>query len=652
MQLGLSYHQAGHLSQAEAIYRQVLEHNPRHADALHLLGMIALQTGQLLTAEELIRCAIKIAPQSALFYDSLGRVLMVRGKPKEASQAYRAAIELSPQLFSSYNDLGVAMLAQGELAEAKACFQRALERNPLNPEAHYNLGTVLLELRRYDEAIASLREAITLKPEYAEAHNNLGNALAAKGQTEQAIVCYRKAISLKPDYADAYNNLGCALSAQGLWEEATASCREALRLKPDYAEAYNNLGNALKSQGRYEEASACYREVLRLRPDDAEVLNNLGIALVAQNCLDEAETCYQEALRLRPDYAAAHCNLGNLLVKQNRLREAVACYERALTLNPNMAVAHLNLAFTLLVQGDFRRGLAEFEWRWKTTMMEAPSFAQPRWDGSLLAGGAILLYEEQGLGDTIQFIRYAALVKERCGDKDCTVIVRCQSSLARLLARCDGVDRIVMPGDELPDFETHAPLMSLPLLLGTTLEQIPNRVPYLRADPALAQQWRERLQGAAFKVGICWQGNPKHQNDRNRSFPLACFAPLAALGGLQLISLQKGAGSEQLDQIDSALRERITVLAELNGPEWDLMDTAAVLVNLDLVITPDTALAHLAGALGLRVWTALPFSPDWRWLLEREDSPWYPTMRLFRQRQPARWDEVFTRMCDELRKLR
>lgn len=515
MQFGVRCHQAGDLEQAEAIYRQVLTHDPRHTDALHLLGVLAYHSGRLEEAEELINRAIKLSPKAALFHDSLGRLLMCQQKLPAAIKAYRTALSLNPQLASSCNDLGVALLAEGEIKEAAAWCRRAIELNPENAESRFNLGNALARQDRFDEAIASYREAIRLQANYAEAHNSLG----------------------------------------------------------------------------------------LLFSDQAQYVS------------------------------------------------AAECFEQAIALDPPSVKAHFNLALARLAMGDWRRGFPEFEWRWKLDGITPPAFTQPRWDGQPLAGRTILLHQEQGLGDTIHFVRYAALVKNLGEADGGQVIVRCQPSLARLVASCAGIDRVVSAGEELPDFDVYAPLLSLPLLLGTTPETIPGSVPYLTADPLLVERWRTRLQAAqpAFRVGICWQGNPDNKNDRRRSFPLACFAPLADIESVQLISLQKGAGSEQLEVCE--FRERILIMDDLTGPEGNLSDAAAAMMSLDLVIASDTALAHLAGALGVAVWTALTFAPDWRWLREREETSWYPTMRLFRQREPGCWGAPFALMKDGLMKL-
>ena len=392
-------------------------------------------------------------------------------------------------------------------------------------------------------------------------------------------------------------------------------------------------------------SEAGLRRALALKPDYAEAHNNLGGALSAQGNLDEAVACYRRALALKPDYAEAHNNLGGALSDLAKFDEALACYRRALRLKPDYAEAHWNQALLTLLTGDFERGWAEYEWRWKTKQLhfERRTFSQPRWDGQPLAGRTILLHAEQGLGDTIQFVRYVSLVKVRGG----RVVVECQPPLLPLLADCPGIDQVVARGNPLPAFDVQAPLLSLPGILGTTLDSIPDRVPYLRADPELAQAWRKRLEALdGFKVGIVWQGNPPFKGDRQRSIPLRQYEALARVEGVQLVSLQKGAGADQLGKLAASFP-----VLDLGEQLETFSDTAAVLKNLDLLISSCTSVPHLAGALGVPVWLALPFVPDWRWLLEREDSPWYPHHRLFRQSRPGDWSEVFERIAGALRGL-
>jgi Tfp pilus assembly protein PilF len=438
--------------------------------------------------------------------------------------------------------------------------------------------------------------------------------------------------------AGDYFHLGRALQAQGRIEEAVASYRESLRLNPVSVAALNNLGDALTLLGQTDEAEQALREALRRKADFPEAHNNLGIALARQGRLDEAERHHRESLRLNPASASAHNNLGNVLREQGQFAEGLACLDQALRLRPDYAEAHRNRGMTLLLLGDWEQGWREYEWRRRCPEARPPE-RLPLWDGAPLGGRTILLRAEQGMGDTLQFIRYAPIVQQRGG----RVVVACPASLVRLLTAAPGIDRVLTAENEGIAVDVWIPLPSLPGIFGTTPTTVPGRVPYLFADPALVAEWRQQwasLQG--FKIGIVWQGNPKHSGDRWRSVPLSAFAPITALGGIHLFSLQMGAGCEQIP----SFAERFP-LVDLSGSLRDFMDTAAVLMNLDLVITVDTAVAHLAGALGVPVWLALPWPAEWRWLLEREETPWYPSMRLFRQTKRGDWESVFTRIAAE-----
>ncbi|HJT77893.1 MAG TPA: tetratricopeptide repeat protein, partial [Gemmataceae bacterium] len=501
----------------------------------------------------------------------------------------------------------------------------------------------LLEQHKPEEALVQLREAVRLRPDFAEAHNHLGLALMALNRPAEAAASYREAVRLQPDLAQAHHNLGIALRQQGKHAEAEAACRESLRLKPDSPEGHNNLGLALLEQRKFEEAGASLREALRLKPEFAQGHNNLGIVHWRQGELGEAETCFTQSLRLRPGFPEAYNNLGNVLRDQGRFEEALNCFEKALQLNPEYADAHWNRSLLRLALGDFERGWPEYEWRWQLKDFARRGFSQPQWDGAPLEGRTVLLHSEQGLGDTLQFVRYAPLIRQRGGK----ILLECQGPLVRLLSGLPNIDRVIPKGQSLPPFDVHAPLLGLPTIFATTLATVPAAVPYVRPDPKLVEQWRPEIEALpGFKVGIAWQGSTQYRGDRWRSMPLARFAPVAAVPGVTLVSLQKGFGSEQLRDVPFPVLDLAARLDEKAGP---FMDTAAVMQCLDLVITSDTAIVHLAGALGVPVWVALPFVPDWRWLLGRDDSPWYPTMRLFRQTKPGDWDEVFGRIAAALR---
>ncbi len=470
----------------------------------------------------------------------------------------------------------------------------------------------------------------------------IGWGYVQAGEWSRAEEVYRQVLAANPCVAQAWYLLGAVSQTRGKLDEAVASYRQALRLVPDFAEVCNNLALALQQQGQRAEAMALLRRAIQVKPDYADAYSNLGNALQDQGELDEAIACYLRAIHHQPDFADAHSNLGHALRARGQFAEAVACYDHALRLRPDHPEVHLSRALAWLQMGDFARGWAEHEWRLKCPKTAPPPIPRPAWDGSPLDGRAILLYAEHGLGDALQFVRYAPLVQERGG----RVIVACRRPLVRLLATCRGVEQVITEGETLTEFDVYALFMALPGLFRTTLANIPAQVPYLTPDPAAVAGWRGALGPAAeCKIGIAWQGNPEFGRDHHRSFRLAQLEPLARLEGVRLYSLQVGVGRDQLAEVAGRFP-----MTDLGDRLVDFMDTAAVVTNLDLVIAPDTAVAHLAGALGVPVWLALPFACDWRWLADRDDSPWYPTMRLFRQERWGDWDEVFQRMAGELRR--
>lgn len=671
-------HQAGNTERAVQLYRELLAAEPRHAQAWYLLGAAQRTLGRLDEARVALQQAVSVAPGHADAHNHLGVVLAQQGYMDEAVANFHHALKLKPDNTEVLNNLGLALLKQDKPGEAIAVFQQALAvrpddakarhnlnralreqghfeellasqrqrvgQRPDSAQAHNDLGLTLYEQSKLDESVAAFRQALVLKPDFAEAHNNLGLVRAAQGHHDEAIASYRRAIACKPTFAEAHNNLGIALRQMGQPEAAVASCREAARLRPELPEAHNNLGSALEELGRYDEAIDTLNEALRLRPDFAKAHNNLGIAYWYKGRFDEAAAAYRRAIELMPEMAEAHNNLGNVLRDQGRFDEALTSYRQAEELKPNYCDPHWNQSLVWLVQGDYERGWAEYEWRWQLKNFKRRQCPQPLWDGSPLEGRTILLAAEQGLGDTLQFIRYAPLIRQH----GAMVLAEVQKQVRPLLSNLSGVDRLLVQGGATPDFDVYAPLLSLPRLLGTTLATVPADVPYIHADPALIAKWRDELAALpGFKIGIAWQGSPANRTDRGRSIPLECFEALARLPDVTLVSLQKGLGSEQV----AALADRFPVIdfgSRLDEESGPFMDTAAVMRHLDLVVTCDSALAHLAGALGVPVWIGLMLSPDWRWLLDRDDSPWYPTARLFRQTRVGDWREVFERMAAAL----
>jgi tetratricopeptide (TPR) repeat protein len=473
---------------------------------------------------------------------------------------------------------------------------------------------------------------------------------------------FREVLRLWPDHAGALNNLGTAVLRLGRIQEAEAHHRRALALKPDDLAILNNLGNALWQQGRLDEALDYYERAVEISPESSAALVNLGVTLSDLGKFDEGVAFIRESIRLQPEAPDSHVNLGMALARQGHLDEALECYEEALRRRPDFPEARRNRSYVWLASGDFVRGWPEYEWRLKCPNLRLVTADSPRWAGADINGQTILLIAEQGLGDTLHFIRYTAVVKNR----GARVLVACPEPLIRLVARCPGVDLALDWKSPLPNHDCHAYLLSLPAILGTTLANLPAEVPYLSADAKTVAAWRTvvaRALGEAdagattgsherarvLRIGVAWQGNPDHKNDRWRSFLLTYLAHLATVPCVRLISLQKGYGTDQLVEV---ARQVPVATVGLDGEDdagrRDFLDTAAVMSEIDLVITLDSAVAHLAGGLGVPVWVALPTICDWRWLIERDDSPWYPTMRLFRQTTPGDWEGVFKRMADAL----
>ncbi|NTV46949.1 MAG: tetratricopeptide repeat protein [Chlorobiales bacterium] len=547
-QMAMAHHQRGELSQAEALYRHILQQEPNHADALHFLGVLAHQVEQHEAAVSLINQAIGVCADSSPMYCNLGLALQALGK--------------------------------------------------------------------LDAAVASYRQALLLRPDYAQAYYNLGNALQVQGKLDEAFENYQQALSLNPDFAIAHNNLGNVFKQQNNLDAAITSYRAALAAKPDYVEAHNNLGIALQAQGKFELAIISYRAALAFNPENAEVYTNMGSAFEIQGQYDAALESYQKALALKQDYSEARYTVRLLMLSLGQFKDGWKYCE---------ARYHMGI---------------------KNRNTFAPNFNFPQWQGESIVGKSLVIYCEQGLGDEIQFCRYVSVLKSQ-GDGYITWI--CRKSLKALIKTLKAVDSVVTQ-EELTliaphDYWTFA--LSTPLHCRTTLDSIPATVPYLCANPEQVKIIAASLTPITeFKVGICWQGNPAHKNDVNRSPGIAAFKSLFKIPGVKFFTLQPGTREEFIDAAGQSAVDR--------GHEIDqssFEEAAALIMNLDLVISCDTSICHLAGALGKPVWIVLPFRADWRWLIDRDDSPWYPNMRLFRQSQQGSWSEVFQHLENRLTEL-
>ncbi len=524
-----------------------------------------------------------------------------RKQRRAETKLYRPATLATSSVARQQLASAVQQHQAGRLAEAEALYRQVLLRDTGNADALHLLGVVTHQKGRPDLAIDLIRQAIAINPLEASFHANLGVAFKELGRPDEAIICYRAAIRLRPQQPEAHNSLGNALAVSGSLDLALASYRTAIALRPDYAEAHYNLGITFKEQGRTEDSVACYRE----------------------------------AIALRPDYQEAHYNLGNSFRDLRQLDAAIASYRRAIELRPDFPDAHQNVALALLAQGDLAAGWTEYEWRWKTSQLSEADrdFTQPQWRGERAEGQTLLIHAEQGFGDTIQFCRYAASAAAR----GLRVILEVQEPLVRLLRDTPGVDDVIHRGDVLPAFDLHCPMLSLPFALRTTLSTIPATPSYLTADAALTERWRTRL-GPGPRIGVAWAGKPSNLSDRRRSIAPDRLAPLFALSGLRFVSLQhSGARPPSNHQLIDCMDEMT-----------DFAETAALIANLDLVISVDTAVAHLAAALGKPVWLLDRFDACWRWLDGRRDSPWYPSLRLYRQPRPGDWDSVLAEVARDL----
>jgi tetratricopeptide (TPR) repeat protein len=618
LQRALVLHQAGRLQEARAIYLQLLKLAPGNAELSRLLASVEARLGRHQEALRLLDAALALAPNHVDALIGRGNVLLETGNAEGALQSY----------------------------------DRAISARPGDTFAHHNRGLALHELGRFAEALTSLENAVARSPEEAVIHNSCGNTLLSLGRISEALASYGRAIALNPEYPDPFNNRGNALRHAARFDEALRDYDRAIALRPDYVEAHNNRGMVLQQLARFDEALTSLDRAIAMRPDFADAHNNRGNVLQRLGRLAEAIACYDTAIRFKPDHADAYNNRANALQDLDRTTEALADYARALSLRPGHPSACFNKALMLLRRGDYADAWPLYEKRWESSLQAAARhFAQPLWLGDVpIEGKTILLHAEQGLGDTLQFCRYIPMVAAR----GARVLFEVPRPLLQLLAGLEGAAEVIARGEELPPFDCQCPLMSLPLAFRTTPTTIPTSIPYIRCDARKAAAWHERLsQWSNWRVGLVWSGGHRPDqpelwpvNDR-RNIALRLLEPLN-IPGVDFFSLQKG------DEAEAQLRE-LKVL-HWNGPMLvdftqefaDFSDTAAFIDNLDLVISVDTSTAHLAAAMGKPVWLLNRFDTCWRWLLDRDDSPWYPTVTLFRQPSRGDWSNVVSAVRNRL----
>lgn len=538
---------------------------------------------------------------------------------------------------------GVNHHQAGRLTEAEACYRQALQLSPGNPDLNGRLGLLNHQKGDHDEAARRFEQALKTDPKNPMLHGQLGIVERARKRYPASAACFRKALTLQPGVPEIHYDLALSLGKAEHPKEAENHFRKTLRLRPGFPKADNGLGDALLRQGRAEEAETSFRQAIALDPRHAIAHSNLGAALNIQERYADALPSLEEALRLQPDLPEAHYNLGICLQALKRLDDASASYVHAIQLRPDFAEAHKNLGLNQLLAGRYEQGWEEYEWRWKTPefLGTKPNLPQPELQkGEEIAGRTLFIYAEQGLGDAIQMVRFLKPLADRGAD----IILRCQAPLKGLFEGLPGVKRIILPTDPLPDCDRHASLMGLPHLLGATLETVTVVPPYLSVERERVSVWEERIlprEGREPRVGVAWAGNPSHTNDHNRSLPREALNRLLETPNALFHSLQVKHRREEWAGRPGDLTPWIN----------DLRDTAAAIMNLDLVISVDSAVAHLAGALGRPVWTLIPHNPDWRWGVDRADSPWHPAMRLFRQPRAGAWQEVIDQVCAALENL-
>jgi tetratricopeptide (TPR) repeat protein len=638
--------QSGNLDAAAAICHRMLTVNAHQAEALHLLGVIALQAGENEKALALFQNALAIDPTHPLYHCSQGEALKIQGRLEESIACYHKALVLNPDVAEIHYDLGNTYHCQKAYADAIRCYQKALQLKPDFAQAYYNLANTYLDQRNLAAAISHYQRALVLDPAYADAYFNLGIAYFEANQMDDAIAAYRKALEFKPDMTAACYNMGLVLHRQKRLTAAVSCFQQAIQLNAGFPAAYNNMGVVLLEQKKHAQAMVCFQKAIDLKPDYTDAVYNLGKCLTDQGRYPDAIACYQKALQQNPGYHKACNNMGKICQDIGANQKAIFWFQKAVQIEPDNAEAQFNLATVYLLTENFQKGWKAYEWRFKRRAWKQTypyQYDKPRWTGESFVGRQLFVHSEQGLGDIFQFVRYLPWVKALGG----TVIFETRKELIGLFKDMPEIDELVTftnAGQPAAEFDLVVPLASLPGIFETTLENLPAKVPYIFADREKCARWRARLTADGVKVGLVWAGT---NTDPRRACPLGWLKSLSDITGVHLYGLQKGIAAEQIEVEGLPEGMQLTNL----GQEFkDFTDTAAVIDNLDLVVSTDTSVAHLAGAMGKTVWVMLPYVADWRWFLHRDDSPWYPTMRLFRQPGPGNWNSVGRQITAELQR--
>jgi tetratricopeptide (TPR) repeat protein len=639
----LAAYKRGELANVEAHCLATLSAKPVFFDALHLLAIVQSRSGRHSVALDNFDKALRLQPYNAELINNRASALTEAKRYEEALAGYDNALAVRSNYADAHNNRGCVLMEMQRYDEALTSYSKALILDPDNVEFINNLGRALTNLRRYPEALDCYDDAFALRPDYVEALINRGVTLNELKQFADALTCFDKALAISPNHLETLLNRGNALYGLDRFAEAAEAYDRLLALCPERSDVYLNLGLALTKLRRFDQAFKNYDEAFRHNGDAARISIHRAITLMEMGESNKAFDAIDQLIEARPNYPEGHNTRGVFLMQAGRLPEAITSLRRAVELRGEFPEAAWNLGYLLLLHGNFVEGWRHYESRRVQKGTTWVRLKGPEWRGGPLEGKRLLLYAEQGFGDALQFVRFVR-VAARMGAK---VMLGLYPPLAKLFSMMDEKPIIVRHGELTPEFDYHAPIMSVPFILGLDEKQIPADVPYLRADAARIAAWKARLPQSTFRIGIAWQGS---KADPERWVPLKEFAPLSRVPDVTLISLQKTDGLDQLAEVPAGMT------VETLGPDFDagpdaFLDTTAVMMNLDLIVSIDTGIAHLAGALGRPVWIALKHHPDWRWLLDREDSPWYPTARLFRQRQKGEWTPVMQEIADELASL-
>ena len=640
----ISCHQNGQLRPAEQIYRNILEFHPENAEVLHLLGLLTWQTGQCEVAIDLIRQASRIRPEKTLFLRDLARFLNSTGCLNQAIQAYQQALQVDPEDLTICRELAFTLYQADRYDEALQVFQHKLNDNPSDIKFRVELGDFLQSIGRFEDSIRAYQKALSIDTDAYEAYNNLGVALSKVGRFDQSIQACQNAIRIFPNYFEAYNNLGNVYKEMKQLVQAVKSYQEAIRINPEVEEIYFNLGNVFKELDKHEEAIRSYQQVFRLNPNHVEAYYNQGVVLQDQGNFNQAVESYQEAIRINPEYAQAYNNYGFILHKRGKFDEAINQYRRAIDLDPTIAQAHTNLGVALLLTGDFKKGWQEYDWRLKTELSRSDkrTLQYPRWHGCDLASKTILVWAEQGIGDQIMF----ASVLHLLAQKSQRVVVGIDPRLVAIFQR--SFPRIAFFSQfDLPDLcvlghsiDYQIPIASLGQHFLNTETTFPKQRSYLIPCSEKVQQFEHRYKQLADGrplIGISWRGGNKEKESRNIS--LKQWADLIAMRNFCFINLQYGDVIDEINEFTAATGIPIYSDGQVDSSK-DLDDFFAQVAAMDLVVSIANSTAHIAGSLGKPALIFLPHVPDWRWMLNRTDSLWYPEITLLRQSREGSWSDV------------